>query len=192
MIRLFEDVHTWGRWNAEKKFNFNGFLFTGPDGTVVVDPPPFDEDDKAYWDAMGLKADLVIITNRNHIRDSRWFKAPVAMHENEVSQVDIEVQQALKGDESLPNGLRLVELPGKSPGEIGLYQPQRRLLMLGDALIAPGGALKLIPEAKLDDPVRLRLSLQELRAIDFDVLLLADGEPLLRDAKARVLAFLDR
>ena len=193
MIKLAEGVHTWGYFNLEKKYNFNGFLLSGEGGIVVVDPPPLSEDDRAYFEALGLWPDLIVITNRNHLRDRQWWidrdPVPTAMHEAELGQVDVKVERVLKEGETVAPGLEVVHLPGKSPGEIGLFWRARSLLLLGDALIAPQGRLRLIPDAKLDDPAALRRSVRSLAALDFDTLLLGDGDPILRGAKAAVTEF---
>ena len=66
------------------------------------------------------------------------------------------------------------------------------ILILGDAIIGnPPGALSLIPEPKLDDPSKLKRSLRKLLDCDFDVLLLCDGQPVLRGGKLKVAEFLD-
>lgn len=194
MIRLAEGVYSWGYFNPEKKYNFNGFLFVTSQGTLAVDPPPLSADDQAYFAQLDIKPDLIVITNRNHLRSRDWFLSrkpvPTAMHADEVGQVDIQVERKLKEGDVLPGGIRVIHLPGKSPGEIGLYWEARGILMLGDALIAPLGTLKLIPEAKLDDPIRLKASLKKLKDLQFDTLLLADGDPILRNARSRVDDFL--
>ena len=194
MIRLAEDVYTWGCFNDDKKYNFNGFLLACPEGALIVDPPALSRDDEGYFEQLGLVPKLLLITNRNHIRALDSFtkrgEAPVAMHEAETGQVEIRVDRALKDGEPVLGGPQVVHLPGKSPGEVGLYWRQRRILLLGDALIAPYGRLRLIPDAKLDDPKLLRQSLRKLEGLDFDHLLLADGDPLLSDAKPRVHGFL--
>jgi hypothetical protein len=38
----------------------------------------------------------------------------------------------------------------------------------------------------MDDPPRLRASVKELLNLDFDTLLMGDGEPILKDAKDRL------
>ncbi|MBI3552037.1 MAG: MBL fold metallo-hydrolase [Elusimicrobia bacterium] len=194
MIRLAEGVYSWGYFNTEKKYNFNGFLLATGTSVVVVDPPTLSRDDEAYYDQLGLVPDLFVITNRNHVRALDWFlkrkAAPVAMHEADVAAADIPVDRKVQDGEVLGGALEVLHLPGKSQGEIGLYWRARKLLLLGDAIIAPNGALRLIPEAKLDDPQRLRKSLQRLRDCDFDAVLMADGDPLLSDAKAQVHGFL--
>ncbi len=38
----------------------------------------------------------------------------------------------------------------------------------------------------MDDPTRLRSSVRKLLDLDFDILLVGDGESILRDAKARL------
>ena len=157
---LFDGVWKWGCFDPEKKYKVNGFLFAYGGKTLVGDPPPKSDDDSAYFAALELKPDLLVITNRNHLRDRQsWLPAPTAMHDQERSQVDVAVARALKDGETLEPGLEVVHLPGKSPGEIGLYWRARKILMLGDALIAPQGRLKLIAAAKLDDPALLRRSL---------------------------------
>ena len=53
----------------------------------------------------------------------------------------------------------------------------------------PPGALSLIPEPKLDDPSKLKRSLRKLLDYDFDVLLLCDGQPVLRGGKLKSPSF---
>lgn len=195
MIRLLDGVFTWSSFDPERKINFNGFVLSGSGGCVVVDPPPLSDDDGAYLERAALRPELVVVTNRNHLRGWKWwadrFRAPLAMHEAEVGEVDVPVARKLADGETFGPGLAAVHLPGKSPGEIGLHWKSRGILLLGDALIAPLGALKLVPEAKQDDPALLRRSLKaRLPGLSFETLLLADGDPLLGGARAAVDAFL--
>ena len=193
MIRLLDGVYVWSAFDPAKRFNFNGHLLKTGEGVVLVDPVPMSPDDLAYVETAGLRPDELVITNRNHLRDrgavvARWG-TPTALHAAEIDEAGLQPERALRGGDVV-RGLRVVELPGKSPGEIGLYWPERRLLLLGDALIAPYGALKTVPLDKQDDPARLRSSLRTLLALDFDVLLVGDGDPILRGAKDAVAAFL--
>lgn len=195
MIQLADGAYAWSAFNADKRFNFNGHILRTSEGTVIVDPVPFSADDLAYIEAAGLKPDALVITNRNHLREraeviKRWT-IPTFMHILEAEGAGIAPEKTVvDGDKVF--GLVCVHLPGKSPGEIGLYWPERRLFLLGDALIAPYGALKTVPAEKQDDPAALKRSLELLRTYDFDHLLVGDGDPLLGDAKSAVAAFLDK
>ncbi|MDP3541332.1 MAG: hypothetical protein Q8T11_02555 [Elusimicrobiota bacterium] len=195
MIQLADGAYCWSSFNAEKKFNFNGHILRTSEGTVIVDPVAFSADDLAYLEAAGITPDALVITNRNHIRErdavlKRWG-IPTILHEAEVEEAGITPDKTVK-DGDILHGLVCVHLPGKSPGEIALYWPERRLLLLGDALIAPGGKLKTVPAEKQDDPAVLARSLELLRTFDFDHLLVGDGDPLLGDAKSAVVGFLDK
>ncbi len=73
----------------------------------------------------------------------------------------------------------VVGVSGKSPGEIALHDPARRLLVVGDAVIGnPSGQLSLLRERVMDDPARLRASVRSLLELDFDALMLGDGVPI--------------
>jgi glyoxylase-like metal-dependent hydrolase (beta-lactamase superfamily II) len=90
----------------------------------------------------------------------------------------------------------IVDAAGKSPGEVALHWPDRRLLVIGDACVGnPAGALSLLPAGVMDAPDELRRSLRRIAAeVDFDTLLLADGLPILaggRAALARLVATFD-
>lgn len=194
MIQLADGAYAWSAFNAEKKFNFNGHILRTSEGTVIVDPVPFSADDLAYLEAEGLKPDALVITNRNHLRASaemikRWT-IPTFIHSLEVEGAGITPDRTVQDGDKV-HGLVCVHLPGKSPGEIALYWPARRLLLVGDALIAPHGKLKIVPLEKQDDPAALKRSLELLRGYDFDHLLVGDGDPLLGDAKTAVVAFLN-
>ncbi len=81
----------------------------------------------------------------------------------------------------------VVNAAGKSPGEVALYWPERGVLLVGDAIIGdPAGGVRLLPEEKLDDPAGLRASVRALTELEFDVLLVGDGEPVLSGARAKV------
>src|SRR5438270_4235125 len=123
MLRLLDGVYTWSSFDPDKRYNFNGFVLSGAGGCVVVDPPFLSDDDGAYVERAALRPELVVVTNRNHLRGWKWwadrFRAPLAMHEAEAGQVDVAVARRLSDGEKLAFGLEVVHLPGKSPGEIG-------------------------------------------------------------------------
>ncbi len=60
-------------------------------------------------------------------------------------------------------------------------------MIVGDAIIGnPPGQCGLLPERVMDDPARLRRNVRKLLDLDFDLLLVGDGEPILQNAKARL------
>ena len=194
MIQLADGAYAWSAFNAEKKFNFNGHILRTEAGTVIVDPVPFSPDDLAYLEAAGLKPDALVITNKNHLRErdavvARW-KIPTILHALESAEAGITPDREVQNGDVV-DGLVCVHLPGKSAGEIALYWPERRLFLVGDALIAPAGRLKTVPVEKQADPAALKRSLETLRTFDFDHLLVGDGDPLLGDAKTAVVAYLN-
>ena len=193
MIRLLDGVFMWSRFNPEKRFNFNGHVLKTATGVVMVDPVALSEEDLAYLDAAGLKPDALVITNRNHLRSreqvlSRW-KVPTVLHEAEAPEAGVPADRMVRDGDDL-FGLRVVHVPGKSPGEIALLWPERRALLVGDALISPYGKIKTVPDEKMDNPALMRISLGRFKTLDFDALLVGDGDPIVKGAKAAVEAFL--
>jgi glyoxylase-like metal-dependent hydrolase (beta-lactamase superfamily II) len=135
----------------------------------------------------------ILITNRNHSRAANKVReatgARTAIHSLDADHAHA---QGCIIDEGLEHGeaigpLIVVPADGKSPGEVALHWQTRQSLFVGDAAIGnPPGRCSLLPEEKLDDPLRLRESLRELLALDFDCLLVGDGTAILKGAKARL------
>jgi glyoxylase-like metal-dependent hydrolase (beta-lactamase superfamily II) len=198
MIRIADGVYTWNAFNEEKGLNFNGALVVCGAGAVVVDPPAHSPSDEAFLERkLKVRPTVAVVTNKHHLRDVRWwlgrFQIPLAMHEAETNDYDFEVTRKLKAGDSVEGRCRVVPLPGKTPGEIGLLvSGAGGTLVVGDALIGdPFGGLRFLPPEKIKDPDALRASVQALRRLDFERLLPGDGEPILSDAKAAVAKFLD-
>ncbi len=83
----------------------------------------------------------ILLTNRNHSRASNKVRkrtgARTSIHPHDAAHAR---EQGTLLDDALAVGqtigpLVVVEAPGKSPGEIGLHWPERRLLIVGDAVI---------------------------------------------------------
>ena len=54
----------------------------------------------------------------------------------------------------------------------------------------PPGHFRFVPEHKPDNPSQLKESLRKLPTLDFEVLLLCDGQSLLKGARRKVEEFL--
>jgi glyoxylase-like metal-dependent hydrolase (beta-lactamase superfamily II) len=56
--------------------------------------------------------------------------------------------------------LQVIGIPGKSPGKVGLFWQERKLLIIGDAVIGdPPGRCGLLRDKVMDDPLQLKDSL---------------------------------
>jgi len=198
MIRLASGIYSWNKFNEERGLNFNGFLIVCGDKAIVIDPPPHSADEEVFLDKkLNLRPAHVIVTNKHHLRDTQWwlerYQIQLAMHESETNDYGFEVSRKLKDGDRIEAGCRILHLPGKTEGEIGIYvEEDGGTLILGDALIGdPMGKVKFLPKEKIQDQDRLEQSLQGLRTLSFERLLMGDGEPLLAGAKAVVVRFLD-
>jgi glyoxylase-like metal-dependent hydrolase (beta-lactamase superfamily II) len=201
---ILPGIFTWGSTYADRPWDLNGYAITLDGCTVLVDPPAPGQDD---WPSFDLMKPIrkVVLTNRDHVRDIQLFRTRYGAHvvagTDEVLQLaPIAIDEAVREGDLISSALRVIHLPGKSAGEIGLYfdpthhafsREMGGILLLGDAIIGnPPGALSLIPEPKLDQPSKLKQSLRKLLDYDFDVLLLCDGQSVLSGGKLKVAEFL--
>jgi glyoxylase-like metal-dependent hydrolase (beta-lactamase superfamily II) len=191
MQEIMRGIYTWRKFSEPHGYEFNGHLVLDGAGNICIDPVEPSSLDMAEIARLGVAH--IAITNRNHSRSANLVRArteaPVAIHPADAPHART---QGLEVDEDLAPGqrigpLRVVAAAGKSPGEVALHWPERRLLIVGDAIIGhPPGKCSLLREKVLDDPAALRRSVASLLDLDFDTLLVGDGVSLLSGAKARV------
>lgn len=198
MKEILKDVYTWSNFSEEKGFNFNGWFVLKQNplfGNVVIDPPKPSDDDLAQMRSLGGVKEI-IITNKDHVRWSnelkKMFDAPIRMPSADVNLVEIEVDSTFDDGDALAGFLKAVHVPdNKSPGETALYWQMRKILILGDALIGkPPGAVSLLPSEKYADIALARKGIHVLADLDFDTLLLSDGQPITEGGKTVVENFI--
>jgi glyoxylase-like metal-dependent hydrolase (beta-lactamase superfamily II) len=191
MREILPGIFSWPWFSEPHGYNFNGHFIRHADGNLCVDPLEPSEEDLAEMARQGVAR--ILITNRNHSRAANKVRARTgartAIHpadaphaRSEGAELDDELRI---GDKVGP--FVVVGAPGKSPGEVVLHWPERKILVVGDALVGdPPGKCKLLPDKVVDDPPRFRESARGLLALDFDVLLVGDGVPILQSAKERL------
>ncbi len=191
MREILKDIFTWPWFSEPHGYNFNGYLVCHAGGNLCIDPVEPTEESLEEIARRGVAR--ILVTNRNHSRAANRVRARTgartAIHPADAPHAR---SQGAELDDEMRVGEKIgpfvvVAVPGKSPGEVALHWPERRILLVGDALVgAPPGRLKLLPEKVVDDPPRLRQSVRGLLTLDFDTLLPGDGEPILQGAKERL------
>ena len=199
MEEILKDVYTWSVYSQEMSYNFNGWFILKQNplfGNVVIDPPQPSDEDLAQMRSMGGVGEI-IITNRDHVRWSmelkKEFNASVRMPSADASLVEIEVDSTFDDGDALAGFLKAVHVPdNKSPGETALYWQQKKILIIGDALIGkPPGDVSLLPKEKYDDIMLAREGIGVLAGLNFDALLLGDGELIPKEGKTAVERFIE-
>ncbi len=180
MREFLPGVFSWSWFSEPHGYDFNGTLLLNAEGNLCVDPVDPSEEVLDRLAKEGVAQ--ILITNRNHTRAANRVRehtgARVAIHPADAAYAR---DQGTAIDAELKVGERVgpftvVGVPGKSPGEIALHDPARRLLVVGDAVIGnPPGQLTLLRERIMDDPARLRASVQSLLELDVDALIVGDG-----------------
>jgi glyoxylase-like metal-dependent hydrolase (beta-lactamase superfamily II) len=196
MREILPDIFTWPWFSEPHGYNFNGHFIRHAGRNLCVDPVEPSEEDLAELARQGVAR--ILITNRNHSRAANKIRARTgartAIHpadaphaRKEGAELDDELNP---GDKAGP--FVVIDSPGKSLGEVVLHWPERRILLVGDAVVGdPPGRCKLLPDKVVDDPPRLRDSARGLLALDFDILLVGDGVPILQSAKERLRELVD-
>jgi len=191
MREIVNGILTWSWFSEPHGYNFNGHLIRDPGGNICVDPV---EPTKGYLDAIVREGvTWILLTNRNHSRAANRVRArtgaQTAIHADDADHAR---SQDTDIDDDMTVGgrigpLEVIGAAGKSPGEVALFWRDRGILIVGDAVIGnPPGRCGLLPERVMDDPARLRSSVRTFLDLDFDTLLVGDGEAILLDAKARL------
>lgn len=86
-------------------------------------------------------------------------------------------------------GMKVVHVPGHTPGSIALLDPVRKVLFTGDALTFRNGRVTAPPGKFTIDPELAMRSVAKMKMLDFDTMLGGHGEPLTPNAAARVREF---
>ena len=191
MREILTGIYSWPWFSEPHGYNFNGHFIRHADGNLCVDPVEPSEEDLEEIARQGVAR--ILITNRNHSRAANKIRARTgartAIHPADAPHArseGAELDDELKiGDKVGP--FVVVGAPGKSPGEVVLHWPERKILLVGDAVVGdPPGKCKLLPDKVVDDLRRFRESARALLALDFDILLVGDGAPILQSAKERL------
>ncbi len=196
MQEIVSDIFTWPWFSEPHGYNFNGFLVRHAGGNLCIDPA--EPTQEGLEEIVQHGVIRVLLTNRNHVRACNQVRtrtgARTAIHPDDAAYArgqGAELDDELQVGEKI-GPLAVVGVPGKSPGEVVLHWPERRLLIVGDAVIGnPPGHCGFLRERVMDDPPRLRESVRKLLDLDFDILLLGDGESILQDAKERLRELVD-
>lgn len=105
------------------------------------------------------------------------------------ARVDTEVQEGAKLDEVLP-GIEVIELPGHTYGQIGLWWPEKRLLLGGDVMMHLPWGLTMPFRLASPDWAAAKDSVRKVAALDVEVLGLGHGPAIMGGAAAKVRALL--
>ncbi len=167
---------------------------------VVLDPklPPDGLDRLA-----GLGApEHVLMTNRHHDRDA-WalrdaFGCTVHCIRNGLHELEGRgpVEPFDFGD-TLPGGIVVHEVGAICPDECALYVPSHRALAVADGAVRWEGVegLAFVPDRYMDEPERTKAGLRDayrgLLELDFDLLLLAHGDPVVGGARDELRRFVE-
>jgi glyoxylase-like metal-dependent hydrolase (beta-lactamase superfamily II) len=170
-----------------------GQAFVGPGGTVLVDPVRLAPDALARLGAVTAICLSAQCHQRSAWRYRRELGATVWAPEGTRPMEEEPDRRYLAGD-ALPGGLRAVHTPG--PEEVHfsfLRGGDPSVLVVSDLLTHyPGSGLDFVPFEYHDDPETTRRSVEGLLELDFDVLCLDHGGPIVDDPKAAIRALLAR
>jgi glyoxylase-like metal-dependent hydrolase (beta-lactamase superfamily II) len=104
------------------------------------------------------------------------------------ARVDLELKGGDKLDDILP-GLEVIELHGHSPGQVGYWWPEKRLLIGGDVLMHPSWGLMLPLGGVTPDMAEAKRSIRKVAEMDVDIMCFGHGLPFIGNAAAQIRAF---
>ncbi len=143
----------------------------------------------------------VVLSNRHHDRHA-WrlherFGSTVHCIRNGLYELDGRGPvEAFDFGDRLPGGIEVHEVDAICPDDTALHIAAHRALLCADGVVGmrSDGELGFVPDHLMDEPARtkerLRNAYRRLLNLDFELLLLAHGRPVLRGGREALRAFL--
>ena len=165
---------------------------------VIIDPM-LPAEGLVWFEARGAP-EHVLLTNRHHDRHAWRLREAFgcAVHCVRYGLHELDGRGPVEpfdfGDE-LPGGAIAIEVDAICPDETALHIPRHRALACADGVVRWPGCdeLAFVPDRYMDEPEQTKAGLRDaygrLLELDFELLLLAHGEPVVRDAKEALSAF---
>lgn len=133
MTEILSDIFTWQWFSEPHGYDFNGYLICHAAGNLCIDPvQPVDKDLK---EIARIGVVRILLTNRNHSRAVNQVRAATSaktsIHPEDAPHAK---SQGAELDTEIEVGERIgplwvIGVPGKSPGEVALHWPERRILI---------------------------------------------------------------
>lgn len=192
MVR--EGVLTWQAFSPHHKVELTSSAIVVNGDLYAFDPIPLTEELLVSLEANGHPK-AVILTNENHLRGSedlaRRWKVPILV--SDAAKLDGASANRIRPGQETFDGFRMIRLEGGAGGELAFIQPEKRVLILGDALFnLPGHGFDILPERYCTNRPQLISNLRELLNLDFDLLVMAHGEAIATDPAGRIRELLAR
>jgi hypothetical protein len=167
---------------------------------VLIDPL-LPHEGLAWFEQHGLP-EHVLLSNRHHDRDAWRLRDAFGCTVHCVSNGAFELAgrgpvEKFEFGAELPGGVVVHEVDAICPDETALHIGSYRALACADGVVRPrgGGSLAFVPDWLMDDPEQTKRGLRDayrrLLGLDFDLLLLAHGDPIVGAAKDALRAFVN-
>jgi hypothetical protein len=156
----------------------------------------------AWFEEHGAPAH-VLLTNRHHDRHAWRLHEAFGATVHCVAEGLHELRgrgpvEAFEFGDELPGGVIAHEVDAICPDETALHIPAHGALACADGVVRwqGGDELGFVPDQLMDDPEQTKAGLRDaygrlLAALDFDILLLAHGDPVLGGAKQALRGLID-
>jgi len=191
-----KDMWCWSVFNERLNIDFNSFVWTRPDGNVVIDPLPMSAHDRAHLGKLGGVA-WIVMTNSDHVRGARALAdafpgVKLAGPAAEREKFPLACDAWLSEREPLLDW-RVYEMDGsKTPGELALLIDHasanpaggQATLVTGDLVRAnrPGSLMMLNADQGLKNAAAARESIARLAVLPhLEAVLVGDGWCLFAD-----------
>lgn len=166
---------------------------------VLIDPMVPDEG-LGWFERLG-RPEHIVLSNRHHDRHSWQLRDAFGCTVHCVSNGLYELEgrgpaEPFEFGDELPGGILAHEVDAICPDECALYLRGHRALVCADGVVRGpnGGPLMFVPDGLMEEPEQtkegLRAAYRRLLGLDFDLLLLAHGAPVLTDGRAALESFI--
>ena len=165
---------------------------------VLIDPmiPPAG----LKWFEQHGTPEHTLLTNRHHDRHAWRLREAFSCTVHCIGNGVHELQgrgpiEAFEFGDQLPGGVTVYEVNAICADETALHIPSHAALACADGVVrdAPGGQLSFVPDFLMDDPERTKQGLRDayrrLLELEFELLLLAHGDPVVSAGKDALRAF---